>query len=551
MRALRQCDGAHVQCIVMVRVDFWMALTRFMADLHIKLSQAQNQAAVDLFDLPHARNVLGEFGKAYRCLPNDSTVWSKDHNAFLTGAIEELAQDGKVISVRLALFAQMLKGEPWVPATLAKLGKTEEMVFRFLEENFSARTAPPQNRLHELASQAVLKALVHGTGEAIKGQMRARQELVEVSGYLERPRNFADLIRILDQELRLITPTEPEGSADERSDEPPDAHFYQLTHDYLVPSLRSWLTRKQKETRRGRAELRLADRAATLVRHAGKSLSAIAMGVVEDPRPHRRQPVDRAPAEDDAPGRRECMAGSPRWRWTALLAVACVGLVLSHRAAAEREATHIQELVNELKSADPSLVQEIVAKLDKKPSLAEPFLRQLTSVNAGNAGPEAAQTPCAACTDFRDPSHVDPLLEELLAGKEAYILPIRRLLRTASRQPTEKLRDLLRDEKAAPTRRFRAALALADDLPAAEAAWWTEADLKLAAEQLVSSNAEFQPQFRKAHVGRFNRGCSAISSAFRGRPGDRRPATGRRQRAGRVRREGHPPVDAPARSRHA
>src|SRR5580658_6729446 len=34
------------------------------------------------------------------------------------------------------------------------------------------------------------------------------------------------------------------------------------SHDYLVHSLREWLTRKQKETRRGRAELRLADRAA-------------------------------------------------------------------------------------------------------------------------------------------------------------------------------------------------------------------------------------------------------------------------------------------------
>src|SRR5262249_40367374 len=38
--------------------------------------------------------------------------------------------------------------------------------------------------------------------------------------------------------------------------------YYQLTHDYLVPALRDWLTRKQKETRRGRAELRLAERAA-------------------------------------------------------------------------------------------------------------------------------------------------------------------------------------------------------------------------------------------------------------------------------------------------
>jgi eukaryotic-like serine/threonine-protein kinase len=36
---------------------------------------------------------------------------------------------------------------------------------------------------------------------------------------------------------------------------------YQLTHDYLVPSLRNWLTRKQREPRRGRAELLLAERA--------------------------------------------------------------------------------------------------------------------------------------------------------------------------------------------------------------------------------------------------------------------------------------------------
>ena len=43
---------------------------------------------------------------------------------------------------------------------------------------------------------------------------------------------------------------------------PSSFRYYQLTHDYLVHSIREWLTRKQKETRRGRAELRLAERAA-------------------------------------------------------------------------------------------------------------------------------------------------------------------------------------------------------------------------------------------------------------------------------------------------
>ena len=43
----------------------------------------------------------------------------------------------------------------------------------------------------------------------------------------------------------------------------PGGRYYQLTHDYLVHSLRDWLTRKQRETRRGRAELRLAERSAS------------------------------------------------------------------------------------------------------------------------------------------------------------------------------------------------------------------------------------------------------------------------------------------------
>ena len=72
---------------------------------------------------------------------------------------------------------------------------------------------PSRASLHQKAAQAVLKALLPETGTDIKGQMRSRQELLEASGYANRPRDFDDLIRILDPELRLITPTDPEGSA--------------------------------------------------------------------------------------------------------------------------------------------------------------------------------------------------------------------------------------------------------------------------------------------------------------------------------------------------
>jgi serine/threonine protein kinase/formylglycine-generating enzyme required for sulfatase activity len=261
--ALRQCDGGHVQAIVMVRDDFWMAATRFMRDLEIRLVEGENSAAVDLFDLLHARRVLAAFGRAYGVLPESSSELDAHQRAFLEQAVAGLAQDGKVISVRLALFAEMVKGKPWTPATLREVGGTKGVGETFLEETFSATTAPPEHRLHQKAARAVLKALLPRSGTDIKGRMRSEGELRDASGYEGRPRDFDDVIRMLDAELRLITPTDPEGSADdEASPRAPGQRFYQLTHDYLVPALRDWLTRKQRATLRGRSELRLAERAA-------------------------------------------------------------------------------------------------------------------------------------------------------------------------------------------------------------------------------------------------------------------------------------------------
>ena len=124
--------------------------------------------------------------------------------------------------------------------------------------------------------QSVLKALLPESGTDIKGQMRSRQELLEASDYGNRPRDFDDLIHILDPELRLITPTDPEekdeggrtsarmkdegGRVNEERASASDSSFivhpssfryYQLAHDYLVHSLRDWLTRKAAGDRPG------------------------------------------------------------------------------------------------------------------------------------------------------------------------------------------------------------------------------------------------------------------------------------------------------------
>ena len=259
--ALRECDGGRVQAIILVRDDFSMALHRFMAVIGVRQNQDQNFAVVDLFDLDHARKVLIAFGRGYGKLPDDLKEMTGAQNEFLDRTITGLSQEGRVISVRLALFAEMLKGKPWTPETLKQVGGAEGVGVTFLEETFSARTAPPSYRIHQKAVQAVLRVLLPETGSNIKGNMRSHKELLEASGYGSRPIEFDELLRILNSELRLISPTEPEGS---ESDSQPKIQvvdkFFLLTHDYLVPSIRNWLTRKQKETRRGRAELRLAER---------------------------------------------------------------------------------------------------------------------------------------------------------------------------------------------------------------------------------------------------------------------------------------------------
>jgi len=255
VQALRQCDGSQVQCIVMVRDDFWLSVSRFLRELEIKLLEGQNSALVDLFDGDHAKKVLAAFGRAFGKLPDNPHDASREQKEFLKKAVSGLTQDGKVICVRLALFAEMVKGKSWTPATLKEVGGMEGVGVAFLEETFSAATAPPEHRCHQKAARGVLKALLPESGADIKGHMRSHADLLEASGYWNHPSEFDDLIRILDSEIRLITPTDPEGVAGAewrvaggKNDSAGSSHathhaspatrYYQLAHDYLVHSLR-------------------------------------------------------------------------------------------------------------------------------------------------------------------------------------------------------------------------------------------------------------------------------------------------------------------------
>ena len=106
-----------------------------------------------------------------------------------------------------------------------------------------------------------------------------------------RPNDFTGLLRILDGELRLITPTDPEGVQTESSIDP-GSKFYQLTHDYLVPSLQTWLTRKQQETRKRSSGTETGRTHGFVERQAGKSAPAIFDGMGQHSNFDRKEALD-------------------------------------------------------------------------------------------------------------------------------------------------------------------------------------------------------------------------------------------------------------------
>ena len=485
--ALRQCDGERIQALILVRDDFYRDANRLMRQLETPLREGRNQALVDVFDPRHARGVLAEFGKAYGQLPENLGQLSEPQETFLTQAVSGLAQDGKVICVRLALFAEMMKGRDWTPETLREVGGAEGIGTTFLEETFSAKSAPAWRRQHQEAARAVLRALLPDVGTEIKGRLLSVAELREASGHADRPQEFAELIRVLDSETRLITPVTGEGQ------EP----GYQLTHDYLVPSLRDWLTRKQRETRRGRAELRLEERSATwnpipenrYLPSLGEFLRIRALTEGRRWTEPERRMMARASRFH---GARSALATA------AFAALLAIGLFIRANVVRQREATRVEGLVDRLVSAEPSEIPEIVSELEANPALSRTILSPLSENPAENLEEKRAQLHARMASVAYDRSWVQPLKDELLGGKLTYVLPIRRLLRPYAAELVEEFRGLLRDEKADSQHRFRAALALAEYLPPMASDSWTAPDLKFVSQRLVSANAESQPSLREA-----------------------------------------------------
>lgn len=258
-KALRQCDGEFLQCVLMVRDDFWMGVTRLMQALDLAIAENVNATAVDLFNTQHARHVLAKFGAAYGKLPPSIEQLSPSQERFLDAGVEYLSSDGRVICVQLALLTEMLKNRAWEKTAGVFSDGGVGIGMRFFEETFDSESTPRRFRVHADGTLRVLRAVLPESGSRIKGAVVSEEQLFHASGYREKSL-FRELISILDRELHLITPTDrsdDESFSAESSEADMMSTGYHLTHDFLIAPIRQWVEYRSRATKQGKARLRL------------------------------------------------------------------------------------------------------------------------------------------------------------------------------------------------------------------------------------------------------------------------------------------------------
>ncbi len=490
--ALRQADGLRVQFLLMVRDDFWSATARLFDELEIPMDNESNLRMVDLFDFPHARRVLQFFGQAYDCLPPHAAAVSAEQQRFLEQVVEGLGQNGKVISVHLSLFADMMKSRPWTAQSLQALGGPQGVGVKFLEETFSSATANPQHCQDEQPARGLLAALLPEAGADIKGRMRSRAELLAASGLTHAPARFERLLKTLDHDLRIITPAESwtvdrgprtdEARVAPRAPRPTPHDSFQLTHDFLIAPLREWLTRKKRETWRGRAEFVLEERTGQWTRQKIARFLPSAAEYVRI--------VAGVPASRRKPDQRAMMRAAHRhYGVRAGFWLIFLGLV-AWSSWELNGFLRARGLVQTILSAAPDKLEPLLVN-DLPTSHRRAHSQLLAIAQDPSADPSQRLRASLACL----PEQRDYLCQHLYDCTLAEFLVVCKRLKPCVGDCTGKMWQDLRTSPA-PAVRFRAGLALAEFTP--ESSAWSEEDLAFLARQLIEATPGDQPYLRGA-----------------------------------------------------
>ena len=355
----------------------------------------------------------------------------------------------------------------------------------FLEAMFSASTAPPEHRYHQKAIINVLTSLLPDVGTEIKGNMRSYGSLLEVSGYANRPRDFEDLLRILDRETRLITPTSLDDVDEDRQTpaRQPGSMYFQLTHDYLVPALREWLTRRRKETRQGRAELSMQEWSSVW---NAKPENRNLPGLIDWSRmmsiTHQRDWTE--PQQKMMRAARHYHAVRGTVVGLSLLFMVIAGMTIRSQVIERENKDHAGGLVRTVIDAELARVPEIVDAMASSRKWADPLLRQALETHTLNPRQKLNASLALLRVDY---GLVDYVYGQLLQAVPDDVPVLCDELRLHRQQLLQRLWELVgSSDKGQYSQRLRAGSALARFDPDGEG--WGTFSPSLA-EQLVHENS--------------------------------------------------------------
>ena len=216
--------------------------------------------------------------------------------------------------------------------------------------------------------------------------------------------------------LRLITPTDPERQLDALGDPGAVAssgRCYQLTHDYLVPSLRRWLRQEEEATYAGRARLRLAGRTAMWVNEPDvqqlpkwwEYFNILAFTRSRD----WSQPQQRM------------MTEAGRYYATRLAALAAIVLALAWGSREAFSRFKASELVASLIKASPDNLVQAVADVQRYLPWAKPELQRLAGIDTRTEDQRRQQLHARLALLGADPTQVPPLVDSLLEATPPYV----------------------------------------------------------------------------------------------------------------------------------
>jgi hypothetical protein len=277
--------------------------------------------------------------------------------------------------VQLALFADMVKQRPWIPSLLRDFGGARGIGVAFLDDRLNGVNAHPEFRTHRALVRRLLASLLPAEGVDVRPPACLRSELVTPLLELAQEATIERLLGLLDSELRLVTPSVSSDTGSAHSDSSVRDPAIQLTHDYLVPSIRQWLDVEERSTRRGRATIRLRE---------------LAQAWNAKPEP-RRLPAwfewltihGRTKRHDWNAAQRRMMRAADLRAATSLLLLTAVAVTLWIAGKNVAQRWQVDALADQIVNADVAEIDGIVSRMEPGSSLVAKRLQQISAESAG------------------------------------------------------------------------------------------------------------------------------------------------------------------------